>query len=343
MSCPALRQIHVYDRRLRYADCAVCRRPYGSICFDGSCFWALSHESPGRLYRLDPCLRETDCLSLRLPDCRGFPAGVGVFDERCLLVCGAFGAAAVSKADGELVSLVGMASEKQRFCAAASLPCGFVGACNCGGTHSLVWRDAGGGEDLRCWLPERVRIEDVAWCAADGGFWLYVLVTKQCRYSRLLSCLLCSVREGGSGDGGSCHCAAECGGRGGGSCRCAPDCGGGGCRCAPDCGDGGCCNRAEEIISSVASVETALSHILNAEGEKIQAVLRRCGDTDRIRQVNADVCRTVTAITQLEQVLYAKMQIALELCSGGCASQASGGNCGGGDCGGSAAECQGAE
>lgn len=65
-----------------------------------------------------------------------------------------------------------------------------------------------------------------------------------------------------------------------------------------------------DIIESVALQETGLSHILNAEGEKIQAFVGMSGVTaDQLLAVNASVKETVTAITQLEIVLQGKLNI----------------------------------
>ncbi|MEG0073846.1 MAG: hypothetical protein RR922_05085 [Clostridia bacterium] len=63
-----------------------------------------------------------------------------------------------------------------------------------------------------------------------------------------------------------------------------------------------------DIMESVALQETGLSHILNAEGEKIQAVVAMQGVTpDMLLAVNASVDETVSAITRLEILLTSKL------------------------------------
>ncbi|MEG2420715.1 MAG: hypothetical protein RSB55_04125 [Oscillospiraceae bacterium] len=63
-----------------------------------------------------------------------------------------------------------------------------------------------------------------------------------------------------------------------------------------------------DIIESVALEQTGLSHILNAEGEKIQAFVHMTGVTaDQLLAVNKSVQDTVNAVTRLEMVLQSKL------------------------------------
>ncbi|MEG0598465.1 MAG: hypothetical protein RSE09_04980 [Oscillospiraceae bacterium] len=65
-----------------------------------------------------------------------------------------------------------------------------------------------------------------------------------------------------------------------------------------------------DIIESVALEETGLSHILNAEGEKIQKMLSIPGVTaDQLLAVNASVQATVDAVTKLNMVLQSKLAL----------------------------------
>lgn len=73
------------------------------------------------------------------------------------------------------------------------------------------------------------------------------------------------------------------------------------CDCKPDC------DPCKDIMESVALIETALSHILNAEGEKIQKALATTDDIDKILCVNREVNKTIVNATHLEHTLYAKL------------------------------------
>ena len=73
-----------------------------------------------------------------------------------------------------------------------------------------------------------------------------------------------------------------------------------------------------EIISSIAAEELSLSHILNAEGEKLQYVLGtlpglgESADIEDVLDVNKSVQRTLDEITQQQLLLGAKLSAALD-------------------------------
>ncbi|MEG0826612.1 MAG: hypothetical protein RSA10_03540 [Bacilli bacterium] len=69
------------------------------------------------------------------------------------------------------------------------------------------------------------------------------------------------------------------------------------------------CEAITDIIESVALEQTALSHILNAEGEKIQAALVIAKTNDELLQVNKSVQSMVNSITRLETVLQGKLEL----------------------------------
>lgn len=79
-----------------------------------------------------------------------------------------------------------------------------------------------------------------------------------------------------------------------------------------------CKESASSILQSIALIEAALSHILNAEGEKIQKTLCITDNACEIMQINESVNQTITSITFLEQVLYSKLKIAQQLCGQHC-------------------------
>lgn len=63
-----------------------------------------------------------------------------------------------------------------------------------------------------------------------------------------------------------------------------------------------------DIIESVALEETALSHILNAEGEKIQKVVAMENVTPEVLlATNKSVESMVNAVSRLEMILQSKL------------------------------------
>ena len=74
-------------------------------------------------------------------------------------------------------------------------------------------------------------------------------------------------------------------------------------------GSGTRCQAITDIIQSVASEQTALSHILIAEGEKIQKVIELSTSSEEILAVNESVRSTINAISRLEIILQSKLEL----------------------------------
>lgn len=65
-----------------------------------------------------------------------------------------------------------------------------------------------------------------------------------------------------------------------------------------------------DLVESIALQETALSHIINAEGEKIQVFTTAAGITpEQLLAANASVESMVDAITRLEMVFQTKLNL----------------------------------
>ncbi len=70
------------------------------------------------------------------------------------------------------------------------------------------------------------------------------------------------------------------------------------------------CQAITDIIESVAMQETALSHILNAEGEKIQAAVAMENITpEQLLQINQSATNLINGIFRLETILQGKLQL----------------------------------
>ena len=65
-----------------------------------------------------------------------------------------------------------------------------------------------------------------------------------------------------------------------------------------------------DLIQSIALQEAALSHIMNAEGEKMQAVIGMDNVTPvQLLELNKSVEGMINAITRLEMMLQAKLEL----------------------------------
>lgn len=86
------------------------------------------------------------------------------------------------------------------------------------------------------------------------------------------------------------------------------------CMLQPHCHKKPCHQECNDIIESIALMETSLSHILNAEGEKLQKIIACSDDPCMILEVNEAVNQTIVNVTHLEHVLYSKLETAKSLC-----------------------------
>ncbi len=71
-----------------------------------------------------------------------------------------------------------------------------------------------------------------------------------------------------------------------------------------------CC----EVIHSVALVELSISHILNAEGEKIQKVVKCSDSICDILETNNSVLEVIEKVTRLEDILCCKLKTVKDIC-----------------------------
>ena len=74
-----------------------------------------------------------------------------------------------------------------------------------------------------------------------------------------------------------------------------------------------------DIIESVALQENALSHIINAESEKMQAIIDMEGATQgQLMALNKSAELMLSAITRLEIILQSKLESVISPSSGSC-------------------------
>ncbi|MDR2939512.1 MAG: hypothetical protein LBV08_04235, partial [Clostridiales bacterium] len=64
-----------------------------------------------------------------------------------------------------------------------------------------------------------------------------------------------------------------------------------------------------DLIQSVALQETAISHILNAEGEKIQAMLAADASPEELLELTKSVYSLISSTSRLEMILQAKLEL----------------------------------
>ncbi len=64
-----------------------------------------------------------------------------------------------------------------------------------------------------------------------------------------------------------------------------------------------------DLVQSVALQETALAHILNAEGEKMQAVIAMPDTTpEQLMELNNSVTKLINSVARLELLFQSKLE-----------------------------------
>lgn len=74
-------------------------------------------------------------------------------------------------------------------------------------------------------------------------------------------------------------------------------------------GTGSRCQAINDIITSIALEQTGLSHIINAEGEKIQKIVANANNAGEMLAVNKSVKSMVNSIARLEMILQGKLEL----------------------------------
>jgi hypothetical protein len=89
------------------------------------------------------------------------------------------------------------------------------------------------------------------------------------------------------------------------------------------------CEKAiNAILTSIAMEEAALSHIINAEGEKIQYALKYgtahekcCNAMENVLKVNESVASVLEQVADIQVILKGKMRLAMNFLPNGCESE----------------------
>lgn len=275
----------------RYCTC----REYDHICYDYSdhCFWASSSKYHHTIFKLDCCMRELDCICICVPDLCGMITGISYNCCKNALVI----------SFPHTVIEVEKESDSQSIL--YSTPSGVIlGVLSlCPGLLLTVLRGSRyvvdilnqDGEKIGCYaLDSTLLPQDLLFnpCTSSCQPWqILIFGFKRNCYPYLCDSCISEDDLGFT----PCCCNNEI-------CH---EC----CCCDPSCSD-----PQKDIMESIALIEAALSHILNAEGEKIQKALATTDDLDKIMCVNREVNKTIVNVTHLEHTLYDKLS-ALSDCS----------------------------
>jgi len=281
LTMPNDKVIYKYDNNFSLKGEFHSGKSFNGLCYDSleNCFWATEATHHNKIFKLNRKLQEIDCIHFENKRC-DYKRILGIsFDcaKNVLLVAFIDEIIEVSKA-GKSKSVV--KNIYPHVLNVVSIAPYIAVVINKDGKQDILFFKEGKLIKTET-IPSVYRIRDVVYNPCKPA--LMILATKHCQYPQILCHSLCL-------DVDCCHKAI---------CK---------KKCKPDTPDDNC-----NIINSVARVETALSHILNAEGEKLQKAIEVADTVGELLEMNKSIHKTLMLASQLESILLAKLQTAVDL------------------------------
>lgn len=292
-SCEVIR----YDSSFKHHDCITVCREYSCICYDkmDCCFWAAANNCSCKIYKLDACLNEIDCIPLSFTKSFG-EVIVGISYCCCddsLLIASVSSIFKLCKEDNKL-TLVKMICESCITSIDSACP-GFIFSYIQNNKQYIKLCDACGNCLKRREIPQDYIVKGLLNASCKENFpnlTIKILTVKCGCYPYLIEVTLTPCILGYL----PCCC---------GFFDCCED-------CHPTPKPPHISDSCEQVLESIALVETALAHILNAEGEKIQKAIASTDDMNTLLCINREVRETIVRATHLEQILFDKLSVLSE-------------------------------
>lgn len=318
----------------------TCQR-FTSICYDPcfDCFWALSASRSQYAYRLNRMLSEID--RIELPYQYGKPSGISCSeDDNELLIATGENLYSISKSGGMSMCKIKYRHKTMSVCVCA---CAASKGCLCYGIlgdANTVRQFNPCGMSCGIILPEGYILVDMSCGRCDHE--AFFLAIKDNCYYRIIRCYEDTCKCFAPREESCCDsCCEPCVESYCDPCQeeycdesCPQPCHeeeyDESCNedldvCCDDC-ENLCCDLCSnkhrnpckeqglsDIIESIALIEAALSHILNAEGEKLQKILEISDEPEVLLETNKSISSTISKVTHLEYVLFEKLKMVQEL------------------------------
>lgn len=279
-SCEIIR----LDSDLQPAGSIIAPFSLTALCHDAHlrCFWAATDTLPSHLLRLDPRFKEVQRTRLTHSQSQEGLGGICAIavSAQCTLALATSQGLAHVQIDPSSGAASTLCIEAEAPCATALAVCDSISILLCctGACQRLLFYK--GGKLLEeCALPLQWMVKGMVAHAGPKG-------SHCCRLQLLIAPCGCSP------------CILECT-LGFGSC------------CPPQCAPSSPC---DQVLLSMALMQTSFAHILDAEAEKLRRIMETCDDLDALLKVNQSIQRTVVHITHLEQVQYEKLDLLKDMC-----------------------------
>lgn len=275
---------------------------YLCLCYDPAenCYWGISECEPCLIYRLDACFCEVGHFAIS-GAYQQRPTGICSGNcESGIWVCYPFQLAFMEKFGGKVTWHKNEDSRKINLGVLIQCECR-VNCCYEGNRQVIEVLPSCGQESIELCVPKDYKFVGMVSCPCK-------VEARNCRFCLLLSkrCAKEFMLAEYSVDFSQGLIKPCC------PCQLVP--------CPPNPCPHPClhhCGGSYEIMHSIALEEAGISHILNAEGEKIQKAVAISNNIDDLICVNESVKRTLTQVTLLEGMLYSKLE-ALASCEDFC-------------------------
>lgn len=318
LTLPQKKQVYQFSREFVPESHYETSRPYTAICYDQSenCFWAAEDRKNDVLYKLNSCFEEIGYIEIR--GCNKTCCDIAGLSYHCetdrILVAFADFIAELSK-KGQIVRGI-QKIHTGCYTAVLSVPSYLItvqrreeisniNLFSCNGYLIKSFCVAGN---------DRIEAIELGFCpkCAEDSVELIILAhkpgTESCLFQYSLEhCGINLCREYDTSCCNPCDCKSKWDCEAKEECPHMYECEH---KCEPN--PKKCTN---DLIESIALVETALAHILNAEGEKLQKAVKIADNVYELLEIDRAVNRTVGNITHLEFILLSKLQEACGPCS----------------------------
>ena len=287
LTVPRARLVRRFDLAFQYIDSYRADRAYTYICYDTkeACFWAVTAAEHSTIYQLNHHFKEIDCIEIKRKSHKDASITGISYDceENTLLLSYPDCILEIDKHKGSFCLLHEATSTA--YAAVLSLAPYYAVIARKKELQELqIWSRDGRLLEAIC-IPLTHRVGDVLLHSYDKNKLELLLLTfeRHCHMQLVPCTMKCQ----------DIHLSP--------------------------CNDKTTDDEREEqgcpyeIIRSVAQIETALAHILNAEGEKLQKGIVVARNVDELLTLNDSIAKMITKVMQLEHVLYAKLEIAQEL------------------------------
>lgn len=284
VTVPHQNEIRKYGHHFSDSEEISVKRSYRCISYDQhyKCFWATAEKENNKIYKLNEEFCEIDCIIIK----SNTPIKIRSLScdccrEKLMLIChdSLF---LLDKCTNSEPMIVQRGSRRVRYNSVTSLCDCYLTSYNNNTCNLIAVYTYCNEKILECRLPGEYYVIDMtSLCCMDECFYQKPMVYILAKTKNELCLLTCVIS---CCDNKPCHYNNEC------------------------------LHRCLEIMQSIAYVEASISHILNAEGEKIQKVVECSNKVCDLLCVNESVNKTIVNMIHLEQVLYSKLQTVHEIC-----------------------------